>query len=56
VVTLGHTVVLSLHIPGGNTGNPIAQARAQEIETMIGWGSSVDAIVWKIKSWHRRNG
>ena len=48
--------VKNVHIPGGNVTNPVAQARAAEVEAAIEFGRSPGEIVKLIKSWGRRRG
>lgn len=51
VVSQGHQVVESLHIPGGNVNNPVALARAWEVSRWIRSGRSPRDIIQLIRSW-----
>ncbi len=42
-----------IHIPGGNTDNPIAQARAEEVTRWIAGGRSPVEIETLIHGWRR---
>ena len=48
--------VKNVHIPGGNVTNPVAQARAAEVEAAIEFGREPSEIVKLIKSWGCRRG
>ena len=45
--------VKNVHIPGGNVTNPLAQARAAEVEAAVEFGREPSEIVKMIKSWGR---
>ncbi len=53
-VWAGHKVVHSIHIPGGNVSNPIAQQRAIAVEKAIARGQSADSILKMIRGWKTR--
>lgn len=54
IVNRGHKIEYSLHIAGGSISNPIAQARAKEIQDMIDAGSPVAVVYLTVRSWSKR--
>lgn len=55
VANNGHETVHSLHIPGGNTSNKIAQKRAKLVQHYIDCGVSLVDIINLIESWQLRD-
>lgn len=51
VVTQGHRVIESRHIPGGNINNPKAKQRAARVRSWIEAGMSPSDIIAFIKKW-----
>lgn len=48
---VGHVITHDRHIPGGNIQNPIAQARAMEVNRWIARGEPPDRILALIDRW-----
>ena len=55
IMNVGHTVIRSLSIPGGNTSNKIAQKRAKLVQEYLDRGVSPDDIIKLIESWQLRD-
>jgi hypothetical protein len=51
VVNEGNKVTMSVHVKGGNTNNPIAQARADKIRRWISHGLNPSQIIPMISQW-----